>query len=320
MRKFALLLTIISMISCGKKTNSNAVDSDSIAEVIDSAVSFHEEYIPSTDTKETGITLDFSSYHLYTCEEDKYDANGYQPVSAKVTIDEASNAASLKLYDSGEHKWYPFDFRIDEKLHLQEGVITYKVYNNANQVGYIYISTNRPDGLFVDINNFTFDGNPIGCWMQESGSSGSQYRESVTTQASPNAYSSTSNTYSSSPNAYSSQDTSTEDNDFHNWKEDEISAFYVEIEDCESDEKAEYISNKYYLGEYIQEGYRYFARTTVKNGTYEAEVGEKVSNKLFKIKGTDIFMLFRWLPDASKWDEGVLDVWNNKGSFYKKPD
>ena len=123
----------------------------------------------------------------------------------------------------------------------------------------------------------------------------------------------------STPNTYSSPNTSTAETDFHNWEEDEIRAFYVEIEDCESDEKAEYISNEYYLGEYIQEGYRYFAKTSVKNGTYEAEVGEKVSSKLFKIKGTDVFMLFKWLPNASKWDEGILDVWANKGSFYKKP-
>ena len=119
----------------------------------------------------------------------KYDSYGYQPVSAKVTIDEENKKASLKLYDSGEKQWYPFNFRIDEKLHLQEGVITYTVYNNANQKGYIYVSTNRPGGLFIDINNFVFNGDVICCWMQESGSSGSQYRqETVTIQSTPNTY------------------------------------------------------------------------------------------------------------------------------------
>ena len=108
--------------------------------------------------------------------------------------------------------------------------------------------------------------------------------------------------------------------DFHNWEEDEIRAFYVEIEDCKSDEQAEYISEQYYLGDYIEEHGRYFARTSVKNGTYEVELGEKVSSKLFKIKGTNLFLLFKWLPNASKWDEGVIEVWANKGSFYKKPD
>ena len=129
-------------------------------------------------------------------------------------------------------------------------------------------------------------------------------------------------TTSSTPNVYDIPSSSYEekkDGDFHNWEEDEIRAFYVEIEDCESDEKAEYISNEYYLGEYIVEGGRYFAKASAKNGTYEAELGEKVSSKLFKIKGTDMFVLFKWLPNASKWDEGVLEVWGNKGSFYKKP-
>lgn len=107
--------------------------------------------------------------------------------------------------------------------------------------------------------------------------------------------------------------------DYRNWEEDEIRAFYVELENCTSDEQAERISNQYYLGDYIEEYGRFFARTSVKNGTYEAEIGEKVSSKLFKIRRTDLFVLFKWLPNASKWDEGILDVWNNRGSFYKKP-
>ena len=141
--------------------------------------------------------------------------------------------------------------------------------------------------------------------VQTNGSSGSQYSEVVTAQ--------------STPNTYSPPSTSSGTTDFHDWEEDEIRAFYVEIEDCESDEQAEYISNQYYLGDYIEEYGRYFARTSVKSGTYEAELGEKVTSKLYKIRGTDVFMLFKWLPNASKWDEGVLEVWSNKGSFYKKP-
>ena len=133
-----------------------------------------------------------------------------------------------------------------------------------------------------------------------------------------NSNTGTSGTYSSTE-SYSSPNSSTEEMDFHKWEEDEVKAFYVELENCQSEEQAEYLSNQYYLGYYIEESGRYFAQTSVENGTYEAELGEKVSSKLFKIKGTDVFMLFKWLPNASKWDEGVLDVWNNKGSFYKKP-
>ena len=189
MKKLALLLAIISLISCNNTTKNNSSDEDSLA-VVEEVVEVVED-VPYTEVEEesTEITLDFSSYHLYTCEEDKYDASGYQPVSAKVTIDEENKKASLKLYDSGKNRWYPFNFRIDDKLFLQEGVITYSVYNNANQKAYIYVSTNRPGGLFIDINNFVYEGDAICCWMQESGSSGSQYRqETVTIQSTPNTY------------------------------------------------------------------------------------------------------------------------------------
>jgi len=186
MTKALLLLAMVCFISCtnNQQSNNTTDSADSVAVV--------EEIVDVTETPEvedTEITLDFSSYHLYTSEDDKYDSYGYQPVSAKVIIDEENKKASLKLYDSGEKQWYPFNFRIDEKLHLQEGVITYTVYNNANQKGYIYVSTNRPGGLFVDINNFVFNGDVICCWMQESGSSGNQYKqETVTIESTPNTY------------------------------------------------------------------------------------------------------------------------------------
>lgn len=186
MKNVFILLTILLLVACNNNGNqSQSTESDS-TDLFKGNVESNEVETP----KSSEITLDFSSYHLYTSEDDKYDSYGYQPVSAKVTIDEENKKASLKLYDSGENKWYPFNFRIDEKLHLQEGIVTYTVYNNANQKGYIYVSTNRPGGLFIDINNFVFNGDAICCWMQEGGSNGSQYRENVTVQSTPNTYSS----------------------------------------------------------------------------------------------------------------------------------
>ena len=185
MKKVLLFLALVCFISCTNNQQNNntsdATDSVGVEEIVDVS--------EAPEVEDTGITLDFSSYHLYTSEDDKFDSYGYQPVSAKVTIDEENKRASLKLYDSGDKQWYPFNFRIGEVLHLQEGVITYTVYNNANQKGYIYVSTNRPGGLFVDINNFVVNGDAICCWMQESGSSGSQYRqETVTIESTPNTY------------------------------------------------------------------------------------------------------------------------------------
>lgn len=113
------------------------------------------------------LIINFSSYNLYTNEKDKYDASGHQEVDATVIIDDKANKACLKLYDSGTKKWYTFNFKIYDRMVLQEGVILFLVYNNVNQEGFIYISTNRPKGLFVDINNFFFNGENICCWMQQ---------------------------------------------------------------------------------------------------------------------------------------------------------
>ena len=78
---------------------------------------------------------------------------------------------------------------VHEKLYLNDGVVIYTVYNNANQKGYIYVSINRPGGLFIDINNFVYDGDAICCWMQEKDSSGDEYRqETVTIESTPNTY------------------------------------------------------------------------------------------------------------------------------------
>ena len=59
------------------------------------ALAENEAYIVPPEVEDTEITLDFSSYHLYTSEDDKYDSYGYQPVSAKVTIDEENKKALL---------------------------------------------------------------------------------------------------------------------------------------------------------------------------------------------------------------------------------
>ena len=186
MKKELLLLTGCCLLSCNNLQNNKTTDSGSDSVAVEGKA----DVAVSPDVDEsTEITLNFSSYHLYTSEDDKYDESGYQPVAAKLTIDEKFKKASLNLYDSGEDKWFPFHFRIDDKVSLQEGVIAYTVYNSANQKGYIYVSTNRPDGLFIDINNFVFGGEKVCCWMQEGGSSGNQYRESTTSiQSTPNTY------------------------------------------------------------------------------------------------------------------------------------
>lgn len=61
----------------------------------------------------------------------------------------------------------------------------------------------------------------------------------------------------------------------------------------------------------------YFIPTKVKSAIYEIEVNEKISSKLWQIKGMNIYILFRFNPFLFKWDEGILDTSNR--TFYKKP-
>jgi hypothetical protein len=61
----------------------------------------------------------------------------------------------------------------------------------------------------------------------------------------------------------------------------------------------------------------YLTPTNVKSGLFEIEVYEKISSKLWQIKGMNIYILFRFNPFLWKWDQGVLDTSNK--TFYKKP-
>lgn len=62
----------------------------------------------------------------------------------------------------------------------------------------------------------------------------------------------------------------------------------------------------------------YYVPTKIKDGVYEVEVYDKVSSKLWQIKGTNIYMKFRYNPYLYKWDKGVFEVSYNSGTFYKK--
>lgn len=107
---------------------------------------------------------------------------------------------------------------------------------------------------------------------------------------------------------------------YHNWESEDIEGFYVELEECENDDQADYYSRTYYEGEYICEWGRYFAKTSVNSGVGQVELGEKVSSKLFALKGTNLFIHFKWTTSLSKWDEGVIDVFASRGTFYLKPE
>jgi hypothetical protein len=62
----------------------------------------------------------------------------------------------------------------------------------------------------------------------------------------------------------------------------------------------------------------YYAPTRVDDGVYEVEVGDNPSSSLWQIKGTNIYMKFRYIPYLYRWDEGILEVSYGSGVFYEK--
>ena len=86
----------------------------------------------------------------------------------------------------------------------------------------------------------------------------------------------------------------------------DVKGVYIEVEDEDDAD--------------IEENGRYFQKyRSLSSDIYEVEVSEKVSSKLWKIKGTKFFMFFRYNPYLYKYDEGILDWGGYDGTFYKKP-
>lgn len=108
--------------------------------------------------------------------------------------------------------------------------------------------------------------------------------------------------------------------DFHNWEEEDVDGLYVYLDGVEDDDVADYVAREHYDGEYIREGWKYFAKISHTWGEYEVTLGERVASNLYKIRGADIYIHFKWgLPDVSSGDEGVLDWSGTFSTFYKKP-
>ncbi len=98
---------------------------------------------------------------------------------------------------------------------------------------------------------------------------------------------------------------------YKNWEEHDVKGLYVLCSEDDADEEIEDSWNDKIL---YFEKYR-----RLSSGVYEIEVSEKIDSKIWKIKGTDLYMFFRYNPYLYKFDEGVL-VWDGySGTFYKKP-
>lgn len=121
--------------------------------------------------------------------------------------------------------------------------------------------------------------------------------------------------------AREARDNARKRNDWHNWDDEDVDGLYVLLDGVEDDDVAREIAREDYEGEYIREWGMYFAKISQPWGEYEITLGEKVCSNLYKIRGNDIYIHFKWgLPEVSSGDEGVLDWSGTFSSFYKKPD
>ena len=100
------------------------------------------------------------------------------------------------------------------------------------------------------------------------------------------------------------------------WKkwDDSRITIYAELEGCESIEEAE--DYDYYA---IEEDGRFFVPLTIPSGTYKVEVTERVNSKMWRLDRKNIFIKLNNYLSLSRLDEGVLDTYGGRGTFYKKP-
>lgn len=91
------------------------------------------------------------------------------------------------------------------------------------------------------------------------------------------------------------------------WDDHDVKRFYKKID-----------LDSYALDDEGEEIDEVYVPTKLEDGTYEVEV-YKISSKFYRIQGTGIYMLFRYSPYLFSYDEGILEVSYNSGTFYEEP-
>jgi hypothetical protein len=91
------------------------------------------------------------------------------------------------------------------------------------------------------------------------------------------------------------------------WDDHDVVRFYKKVD-----------LDYYSLDEDGEEIDEIYVPTKLENDIYEVEV-YKVSSKLYQIRGSNIYMYFRYSPYLYNYDEGILKVSYNSGTFYEEP-
>lgn len=61
-------------------------------------------------------------------------------------------------------------------------------------------------------------------------------------------------------------------------------------------------------------------KTNLKNGMYSIEIGDKINSTIYGVRGSDLYLEFRYSPYLYRFDEGVLEWSYGSGTFYEEED
>lgn len=73
------------------------------------------------------------------------------------------------------------------------------------------------------------------------------------------------------------------------------------------------------LAKCIEEGADYYILTEMDDQVFPSGVSKKITPKLYKLKDTEIYIFFSFPPFLFDADNGMIEIKDNKGTFFKKP-
>ena len=98
--------------------------------------------------------------------------------------------------------------------------------------------------------------------------------------------------------------------EYKNWDKYDIEGFYTIAKS-----KAEAKISKNVL----REGADYYIPTEMDDQVFPSGISKKITPKLYKLKDTEIYVFFTFPPFLYDSDNGMIEINNNKGVFYKSP-
>ena len=69
----------------------------------------------------------------------------------------------------------------------------------------------------------------------------------------------------------------------------------------------------------LREGADYYILTEMDDQVFPSGVSKKITPKLYKLKDTEIYIFFSFPPFLFDADNGMIEIKDNKGTFFKKP-